>query len=95
MTKKTWTAADIYALGVRTDLFTAAEIVLGCGPDKTRELLAKDELPFPTFKVGRRRVVPVAYILRLLGLPEIESLSAEAARPGTLRAVPSSPREVA
>ncbi len=30
--QRTWTAADIFALGVRTDVPTAGEIIAGWGP---------------------------------------------------------------
>jgi hypothetical protein len=69
-TRRTWTAADVQALGVRTDLYTACEIVLGVGRDKARELYRAGELPFPALKAGRRTVVPVQHLLNLLGLEE-------------------------
>jgi hypothetical protein len=70
---KTWTAEDVRALGVRTDLVTACGIALGCGRDKARELYRNGELPFPALRVGRHVVVPVAHLLRFLGLDEIEA----------------------
>jgi hypothetical protein len=73
MTTKTWTEADIKALGVRTDLFTACEVVLGCGRDKARELYRAGELPFPAIRVGRKVVVPVQPLLKLLGLDVTEA----------------------
>lgn len=64
--RKAWTAEEIKALGTRTDLVTAAQIVLGCGKDKAWQLFHADELPFPALKVGRRVVVPVRPLLDLL-----------------------------
>lgn len=68
MTARTWTAQEIRALGVRTDLVTACSIVYGCGRTKAYELLAANELDFPVLKAGNRYVVPTAPLLELLGL---------------------------
>jgi len=66
--KATWTEADVRSLGVRTDLETACAAVLGIGRTKSYELARLGELPFPVLRVGSRIVVPVAPLLRLLGL---------------------------
>ncbi|MET0520828.1 MAG: DNA-binding protein [Jiangellaceae bacterium] len=71
--RRVWTRKDLEALGVRTDLFTACDIVLGVGKDKARELYRSGELPFHAMKVGRRIVVPVAPLMRLLGLDETQA----------------------
>jgi hypothetical protein len=71
-TKQTWNAADVYALGVRTDLVTACKIVLDVGRNRAWELYNAGELPFPTLRFGRKVVVPVAPLIKLLGLPESE-----------------------
>jgi hypothetical protein len=63
-----WTAEQIRALGVRTDLVTACRAVLGCHKNKAWELYHAGQLPFPALRVGRRVVVPVAGILKALGL---------------------------
>jgi hypothetical protein len=70
---KTWTAEDVRALGVRTDLVTACQVVTGCGKNKAWELFHAGELPFPALKVGRRVVVPTAPLIRLLGLEETQA----------------------
>lgn len=67
MTGKTWTAAEVVALGVRTDAETAGSI-LGLCRTETYERIKDGSFPVPTFRVGRRVVVPVAPILELLGL---------------------------
>jgi hypothetical protein len=62
-----WTATEIRALGVRTDVETGGSIF---GLSRTQAYVAVDEgrFPVPTFRIGRRIVVPVAPIIRLLGL---------------------------
>lgn len=62
-----WTAAQVRALGVRTDLRTAGSI-FGMSPTQCYEAAKADRLPFPVLRVGIRYVVPVAPILELLGL---------------------------
>lgn len=76
MTKKTWTAAEVYALGVRTDLVTACQVLYGCGKNRAWEMYHAGELPFPALRVGRRVVVPVMSLLNLLGLPEADNQAA-------------------
>ncbi len=63
-----WTADHIKALGLRTDLVTACHMALGCGKNKAWELYHSGELPFPAIKVGRRVVVPVQALKKLLGV---------------------------
>ncbi|MGI8613720.1 MAG: hypothetical protein ACR2KL_07260 [Nocardioidaceae bacterium] len=67
MSASTWTAEQLRALGVRTDLVTAAS-VLGIGRTTAHELARRDAFPVPVLRLGRRYVVPVAPVLRLLGL---------------------------
>lgn len=62
----TWTAEQVRALGVRTDLATACDAVLGVKKSRAWELFHRGELPFPTIRVGRRVVVPVRPLLDLL-----------------------------
>ena len=68
MTARTWTEAQIRALGVRTDLVTAGA-VLGIGRTKSFELAKRNEFPVTVLRAGHRYVVPVAALLRLLELP--------------------------
>ncbi|GGJ90149.1 hypothetical protein GCM10010123_19960 [Pilimelia anulata] len=62
-----WTAQDIRALGVTTDLQTAASI-LGLQPMSAYPINARGAFPVPVVRVGGRYRVPVAPILDLLGL---------------------------
>ncbi len=64
---RTWTAAQVRSLGVRTDLATAAS-VLGVGRTKAHQLARADALGVPVLRIGRRYVVPVAPLLALLGV---------------------------
>lgn len=69
MSHKTWTPAEIHALGVRTDLTTACSIVFDCGRTKAYEMLASGELDFPVLRAGNRLTVRLAPILELLAIP--------------------------
>ncbi len=66
--KPLWTAEQVRALGVRTDLVTAAEAG-GIGRTLAYDLARRGELPFPVRRIGARYVVPVAGLLEFLGLP--------------------------
>lgn len=66
---RTWTEAEVRALGVRTDLVTAGE-VLGIGRTKSHEMARAGEFPVRVLRLGRRYVVPVAGLLTALGLSE-------------------------
>lgn len=61
-----WTEEKIRALGVRTDLVTACQIVYGCGKNRAWEMFHADQLDFPAVRCGRRVVVPVAPLLALM-----------------------------
>src|SRR6266550_7142150 len=65
---KTWTAEQVLALGVRTDLVTACRIVYGVGKNKAWEMFHAGELDFPALRCGRRVVCPTAPLRALLGL---------------------------
>lgn len=65
---RTWTREEVFALGVRTDLPTAGDVIAGLCKDEAYRMHQRGEFPVPVFKVGRRYVVPVAPILQLLGL---------------------------
>lgn len=67
-TRHAWTLDDVKALGLRTDLVTACQIVYGCGKNKAWEMFHAGELAFPAIKVGRRVVVPVQKLKELLGV---------------------------
>lgn len=66
--KKVWTAAQIHALGVRTDGVTACSIVYGVGRTRAYELLRSGDVDFRVIRVpgSNRFVVPTSEILRLL-----------------------------
>lgn len=69
MTRRIWTEPEIRALGVRTDVETAGSIL---GLSRTQSYLAvrSDRFPVPVLRVGRRLVVPVGPIRRLLQIDE-------------------------
>lgn len=68
MTAKVWTRAEVEALGVRTDVPTAGEILGGLCRDESYRAVKRGKFPVPVLRVGRRMVVPVRPILQLLGL---------------------------
>jgi|RhiMetdeSRZDD1v2_1073273.scaffolds.fasta_scaffold828753_1 hypothetical protein len=60
-----WTIESVQRLGITTDIETAASI-LGIGRTKAYELAKAGEFPVKIVRVGRRYVVPIPAILRLL-----------------------------
>jgi hypothetical protein len=62
-----WSAGQIRALGTRTDLVTAGQI-LGIGRSKCYQLARAGAFPVPVIRHGHRYVVPVAPILALFGV---------------------------
>ena len=79
MTARTWTAADVLALGVRTDVATAGSI-LGLSRTQSYEALRRGDFPLNTIKVGRRIVVPTAPLRELLGLASAPEQGASVTR---------------
>jgi hypothetical protein len=67
-TRRVWTPAEVVALGVRTDVPTAGEILAGLCRDEAYRSVKRGDFPVPVLKVGRRLVVPMAPILELLGI---------------------------
>lgn len=67
---RVWTAEQVRALGVRCDLVTAYRVIAGGGKNSAWAAYHAGTLPFPAIKVGRKVVVPVAPLLRLLGLDD-------------------------
>jgi hypothetical protein len=61
-----WTEEAIRALGVRTDVPTAGEIIAGWHRDDAYDAVKRGEFPVPVVRCGRRLIVPVAPILALL-----------------------------
>lgn len=66
--RRCWTAAQIQALGVRTDVPTAYDILTGLGRDEAYRSVKRGTFPVPVLKIGRHLVVPTAPILELLRL---------------------------
>jgi hypothetical protein len=62
----TWTPEAVLALGVRTTVPIAGEIIAGWHRDDSYDAVKRGEFPVPVMQVGRRMVVPVAPILELL-----------------------------
>jgi hypothetical protein len=87
MTNRVWSPDEVRALGVRTDLPTAAS-VLGIGRNAAYDLARQSGFPVPVFRVGVRYVVPVAPLLELLG---VDPKNSEAGPASPAVAPPSSP----
>lgn len=64
--KSAWSLEDIRALGATTDLLTAAS-VLRIGRTKAYQLARTNTFPVPVSRAGRRYLVAVTHLLRLLG----------------------------
>ncbi|WP_433120266.1 helix-turn-helix domain-containing protein [Micromonospora sp. CA-246542] len=62
---RVWTIDAVRDLGVTTDVETAATI-LGIGRTKAYALAKTNEFPVRLLRVGRRYLVPVQAILKLL-----------------------------
>ncbi|WP_328375856.1 helix-turn-helix domain-containing protein [Micromonospora zamorensis] len=62
-----WTIDTVRDLGVTTDIETAGAI-LGIGRTKAYALAKTNEFPVRLLRVGRRYLVPVHAILKLLGV---------------------------
>ncbi len=77
-----WTVEAVRQLGMTTDLATAAEI-LGIGRTLAFDLVRADRFPVKPLRLGRRVVVPVPELLRLLGVQEAPTPSSLASAPPT------------
>ncbi|MGC5054613.1 helix-turn-helix domain-containing protein [Micromonospora sp. DT48] len=62
-----WTAESIRALGVSTDLATAAS-VLGMSRSTAYKLIRRNAFPVPHFRVGAHYRIPTASLLAALHL---------------------------
>ena len=83
--KRVWTLNDVRALGVRTTVPIAGEIIAGLCKDESYRMVARGEFPVPVIKVGRNRlIVPVAPILRLLDIGPQDANLAGPAPPARL-----------
>jgi len=66
--QRVWTPDDVKALGVRTTVPIAGEILAGLCKDEAYRSVKRGDFPVPVISCGRRLVVPVAPILELLGI---------------------------
>jgi predicted DNA-binding transcriptional regulator AlpA len=62
-----WSEHDVRALGVTTDIPTAAQI-LGISRSHAYELARRNEFPVPVLRIGSRSRISVGEVLALLGL---------------------------
>jgi hypothetical protein len=91
--QRTWTPAEVLALGVRTDLVTACAIVYGCGKNRAWELYHAGRLDFPALRCGRRVIVPVLPLMQLLGIAPDSSAAGSATDPAHANDSPGANRE--
>lgn len=64
---RAWSLEEIHALGATTDLLTAAS-VLRIGRTKAYQLARTNTFPVPVVRTGRRYLVAVTHLLRVLGM---------------------------
>ncbi|OZC52031.1 hypothetical protein CH286_04055 [Rhodococcus sp. WWJCD1] len=70
-----WSHDQVQALGVRTDLTTAGQ-VLGISRATVYELAKRDQLPFPVLRLGKKYVVPVNGLMEALGMSSSQPIPA-------------------
>ncbi len=69
-----WTEQRIRQQGPQMKAMDALMAVWGIGEAKAKKVLRDgEELPFPVLRLGRKRVVATAHVLRVLGLSEDET----------------------
>jgi excisionase family DNA binding protein len=78
-TGSAWTADRIRALGLTTDIATAADI-FGIGRSTAYELIRDGDFPLPVVRFGSKTRIPVAAILHALQL-DVEIPAADPASP--------------
>jgi hypothetical protein len=79
---RVWTPDEVRALGVRTTVPIAGEILAGLCKDESYRMVQRGEFPVPVVKVGKNRlVVPTAPILRLLEIGPPGGNAAGSAQP--------------
>ncbi|MGX6511275.1 DNA-binding protein [Rhodococcus sp. SJ-2] len=66
---KQWSPKSVADLGVRTDMETSNEI-LGMSRAYGYQLAKEGKYPVPVLKLGRKYVVPVAGLLKVLGIED-------------------------
>ena len=77
-----WTPEAVRRLGMTADVTTAAQI-LGIGRTLAFDLLKHNKFPVRVLRIGRRVVVPVPDLLRLLGASPSEPVE-DSARTSSL-----------
>lgn len=82
MSRRAWTAEEVRALGVVTDLVTAGA-VFGIGRTKAREMARCGDFPVPVVRLGAQYRVPTAPILRALSIDPPDSDAGPATGPAT------------
>lgn len=87
---RTWTAERIRALGLHTDIATAASI-FRLSRAAAYDLAKRDLFPVAVLRFGTRYRVPVAAILHALHLP-VDDEPAEAIAPSATCSVPEGTR---
>jgi hypothetical protein len=83
--QRVWTPDEVIALGVRTTVPIAGEIIAGLCKDEAYRSVKRGDFPVPVISCGRRLVVPVAPILELLGIKP-DTNTADPAPPGAAEA---------
>jgi hypothetical protein len=83
--RRVWTPDEVRALGVRTSVPIAGEIIAGLCKDEAYRSVKRGDFPVPVISCGRRLVVPVAPILELLGIKP-DANTADPAPPGAAEA---------
>jgi hypothetical protein len=83
--QRVWTPDEVRALGVRTTVPIAGEIIAGLCKDEAYRAVQRGNFPVPVVKCGRRMVVPVTAILELLGIKPDANM-ADPAPPGAAEA---------
>ena len=66
--QRVWTPEEVKALGVKTSVPIAGQIIAGWCKDEAYRAVKRGTFPVPVIQCGRRMVVPVAPILTLLGI---------------------------
>lgn len=79
--RRVWTPEEVKALGVRTSVPIAGEIIAGLCKDEAYRSVKRGDFPVPVISCVRRLVVPVAPILELLGIKP-DANTADLAPPG-------------
>lgn len=75
MAKKAWTAEELRAQGLTVPARVAFEAA-GIGETYGYRLAKSGDLPFEVLKIGRKYRVPVASLLKCLGVDEGEKATA-------------------